>query len=374
MNTIRSPQGFQAAGRARLHQAGSVLGQGDSPLRRIGSRLRRVGGLLVAGGAGRLVVGSLLVGTLSTAGSAAAQESYPTRPIRLIVGFAAGGPTDVIARVMAKDMTATLGQSVLVENKPGANSMIATGEVARAAPDGYTLLVTTLAHNVNPIIVPERAKYDPFKNFAPVSLLATVPMIAVTAFDAPYRSLSDVVEAARKSPGIVNYGSAGNGGSAHLAAAYLATLTDTQMTHVPFNGNGPALMEVMAGRVNFMFYPMIGVADQAAQKRLRALAITTPERHPDFPDVPTTTEAGFKGFDEYSPGIGLVAPAGTPGPVIQKLHAAVLQSLANPATQDQLRRLGGIGSGLPPAEFDTWLQADYQRWARVIKAANIRID
>ncbi|MGE0799165.1 MAG: Bug family tripartite tricarboxylate transporter substrate binding protein [Lautropia sp.] len=319
-------------------------------------------------------IASLLAAGALAPGAAVAQDAWPTRPIRLVVGFAPGGPTDVIARVMAKDMTATLGQSVVVENKPGANSMIGTSEVARAAPDGYTLLVTTLAHNINTIIVPERAKYDPFKDFTPISLLATVPMVAVTGFDAPYKSLADVAEAARKSPGVINYGSAGNGGSAHLAAAYLATLTKTQMTHVPFNGNAPALAEVMAGRVNFMFYPMIGVPDLVAQKRLRALAITTSQRHPDFPDVPTTEQAGFPGFDEYSPGIGLVGPAGMPRAAVEKVHAAVRQSLATPATQDQMRRLGGVGSGIGPAEFEQWLRADYQRWERVIKAANIKVE
>nr|MBF0684801.1 tripartite tricarboxylate transporter substrate binding protein [Pseudomonas sp.] len=303
--------------------------------------------------------------------SAPAQEAYPTRPIRLIVGFSAGGPTDVIARVVARDMSETLGQSVVVENKPGANSMIATDYAARAEPDGYTLLMSTLAHNVNAILSPELINYDPFKDFEAVTLVATVPMIAVTHYDSPYQSLKDIAEAAKAEPGNIKYGSAGNGGSAHLAGAYFATASGVEMTHVPFKGNGPALTEVMAGRLNFMFYPTIGVADLQKQKRIRALAITTAERHPDFPDVPTTTEAGFKGFDEYSPGIGLLVPAGTPQNIKDKLHAAVTKSLQNPESAQQLRRLGAVTSGEGAEGFSKWLRDDYARWERVIKAANI---
>jgi DNA-binding beta-propeller fold protein YncE len=187
--------------------------------------------------------------------------------------------------------------------------------VARAAPDGYTLIAATLAHNINPILMADKAKYQPIKDFASISLAATVPMIAVTGYDSPMKSLQDVVAAAKAQPGAVTYGSAGHGGSAHLAAALLGNLTGTQMTHVPFKGNAPALTEVMAGRVTFMFYPMVGVADQVAQKRLRALAVTTPKRHPDFPTTPTMAELGYPGFEDYTPGIVFLAPAGTPTPV-----------------------------------------------------------
>ena len=321
-----------------------------------------------------LMAFTAIAAIVSTTTAARADDAYPNKPVRLVLGFAVGGPTDVIARVLAKDLTISLGQSFIVDNRPGANSMIATEMVARSPANGYTLLVSTLAHNVNAIIAADKIKYDPFKDFAPVNLLATVPMIAVASYGAPYRSLPDVVEAARKDPEGVTYGSAGNGGSAHLAAAYLATASGTRMTHVPFKGNGPALTDVMAGTVNFMFYPMIGVADLEAQKRIRALAITTKERHPDFPNLPTTDEAGFKGFDEYSPGIGLMAPAGTPPAIVEKISKAVQASLKNPATAAQLRKLGAVNSGLGPDEFGKWMRADYARWERVIKAANIRSD
>ena len=301
-----------------------------------------------------------------------AAQPYPNKPIKMILGFAPGGPTDVIARVVAQDMTVSLGQGVVVENRTGANSLIATQAVARAAPDGYTLLATTLAHNVNHVLMGEKTQYDPIKDFTPVSLVAVLPLVVVTKPDSPFNSLQDIVKTAKAKPGEVTYGSAGNGGSAHLAAALLETLSGTKMTHVPFRGNAPALTEVMAGRVSFMFYPMVGIPDQVAQKRLKALAITTDKRHPDFPAALTTAESGFPGFDEYTPGVGIVGPAGMPAAIVSRLNQAIKASLARPETQERLRQLGATTEGgSTPEEFTTYLQKDRERWARVIKAAGV---
>ena len=309
------------------------------------------------------------------AGAAASAQDYPAKPVKLVVGFAAGGPTDVIARVVAQDMAVTLGQGVIVENKTGANALIATQEVKRAAPDGYTILMTTLSHNVNAILLADKKPYDPIRDFAPISLVASLPLVMVTRADAPFNSVQDVVQAAKAKPGEVSYASAGNGGSAHLAAALVETLSGTRMTHVPFRGNAPALTEVMAGRVSFMFYPMVGIADQVAQKRLKALAVSTEKRHPDYPAVLTMAESGFPGFEQYTQGLGVVAPANTPAPVIDKLNAAVRASLAKPETKDKLKGLGAITQGgSSPAEFRAWLQTDAERWARVIKAAGVRAE
>ena len=186
---------------------------------------------------------AILAGVAASTGAHA--QSYPAKPIKLVVGFAAGGPTDVIARVIAQDMTASLGQTVLVENKTGANALIATQEVKRAAPDGYTLLMTTLSHNVNAILLADKKPYDPIKDFEPITLVAFLPLVMVTKPDSPYASVQDVVKAAKAKPGEVSYASAGNGGSAHLAAALVENLSGTQMTHVPFRGNAPALTEVI---------------------------------------------------------------------------------------------------------------------------------
>ena len=305
---------------------------------------------------------------------AAVAQEFPNRPVRLVVGFAAGGPTDVFARLVAQHMGAALGQPVIVENKPGANSLIGTDSVARAAPDGHTLTVSTLAHNVNPILIPDRARYHPINHFAPVSLAILLPLIAVTSYEAPYNTVQDLVAAARKSPGSVKYGSAGHGGSAHLAAALLAKQAKLDMTHIPFKGNAPALAEVMAGRVNFMFYPMVGIAEQVAQKRLKPLAVATAQRHPDYPNVPTMAEAGFPGFEEYTQGLGILAPAGTPPAAVTKLNEAIRASLARRDTRERLRAMGALPVGSTPAEFATWLRQDYDRWSRVIKAAGVKAE
>ena len=299
-------------------------------------------------------------------------QPYPDKPIRLVVGYSAGGPTDIIARVIAQDMTASLHQSVVVENKTGANGLIGTMEVKKAAADGYALLMTTLSHNVNAILMADKKPYDPIADFAPVSLVCFLPLVLVTKGDASLASVEDLVGQAKAQPGQVSYASAGNGGSAHLAGALLATLSKTQMTHVPFRGNAPALTEVMAGRVTFMFYPMVGISEQVAQKRLKALAVSTPVRHPDYPGVPTMAESGFPGFEEYTQGLGLVAPSGTPAAAIGKLNAAVRASLAKRQTGARLAALGAITQASSPEEFTGFLKKDAERWARVIKAAGVK--
>ncbi len=302
----------------------------------------------------------------------AVAQSYPDKPVRMVVGYSAGGPTDVIARLIAQDMSATLGQSVVVENKTGANGLIGTLEVKRAPADGYTVLMTTLSHNVNAILMAEKKPYDPIADFAPVGLVCSLPLVLVTRGDSPANSLADLINEAKAKPEQVSYASAGNGGSAHLAAALLATLSKTRMTHVPFRGNAPALTEVMAGRVSFMFYPMVGISEQVAQKRLKALAVSTPQRHADYPGVPTMAEAGFPGFEEYTQGLGVVAPRGTPPAVIERLNAAVRASLGKAETKTRLAALGAITQASSPAEFTAWLKQDAERWARVIKAAGVK--
>jgi tripartite-type tricarboxylate transporter receptor subunit TctC len=308
-------------------------------------------------------------------GGIASAQGFPTKPVKILVGFSAGGPTDVIARVLAQDMTATLGQTVLVENKPGAASMIATQEVKRAAPDGYTLYMTTLTHSVNAILYADKKPYDPIQDFSPVSLVCYLPLVMVTKGDSPFNSVADVISAAKAKPGEVSYASSGTGGSAHLAGALVETLSGTKMTHVPFKGNGPALTEVIAGRISFMFYPMIGIADQVAQKRLKVLAVSTAKRHPDYPAVATMAESGFPGFEEYTQGLGVIGPAGVPEPVVHRLNEAVRASLNKPETKERLAKLGAITEGgSTPEEFRSWLRKDLDRWARVIKAAGVKVE
>ena len=271
-------------------------------------------------------------------------------------------------------MTATLGQSVVVENRTGANSLIATREVAKAKPDGYTVLFASLSHNVNRLLLNEKAEYEPLGSFAPVSLVANLPLVVATAYDSPYKTLQDLIAAAKSKPEAISYGSAGNGGSAHLAGALMATMTDSKMVHVPFRGNAPALTEVMAGRVSFMFYPMIGIAGQVADKRLRVLAVGSSKPMPDFPGVPTMDASGFPDFEQTAPWVGMLAPAGTPKAIVDQLNAALKKALAQPEIIKRMKDLGASPIGDTPDEFRAFLVKDSERWARVIKASGIKAD
>jgi tripartite-type tricarboxylate transporter receptor subunit TctC len=314
-----------------------------------------------------------LIALLLSAGAAMAQD-YPSKPARILVGFAAGGPTDVIARLVAQDMTASLGQAFIVENRAGANAIIATEAVARAAPDGYTLLFSSLSLLVNAILMEGKIKYDPFKDFAPVSNAAVLPMVVVTSPETRINSIHDLVALAKAKSGEVSYGTSGHGGSTHLAGAMLENFTGTRMINVPFKGNAPALAEVMSGRVTFMFYPMVGIAEQVAARRLKVLALGTAARHADFPGVPTMQEAGLPGFEATAPWVGMLAPAATPAPIVNRLSVEMRKSLAKPETRERMRQLGAVTVADSPAEYAAFLKQDYERWAQVIKAAGVRAE
>ena len=249
--------------------------------------------------------------------------------------------------------------------------LIATEAVARAGGDGYTLLFASLSHNVNRITSKE-AKYHPIKDFAPITLAATLPLLLVTRPDAPFNTVQELIALAKANPGALTYGSAGNFGSAHLAAAVLETQAGVKMTHVPFRGNAPALAEVIAGRVSFMFYPMIGIADQVAGKQLKVIAAGTEQRHPDYPNVPTMAEQGIANFQETAPWVGMLAPAATPADVVGKLHDATTKSLTRPESIERLRTLGAIVVGNTPQEFTAYLEKDVARWERVIAASGLK--
>lgn len=300
--------------------------------------------------------------------SAAAQE-FPTRPIKFIVGFAAGGPLDVFTRVLAQELSAVFGQSVVVENRTGASGQLATDAVAKAEPDGYTLLSTASTFIVNPILT-GRNSPDPQKDFAPVAHTAVLPTILVTAPDMPVQSMQDLVKLARTRP--MTYSSAGNGGPAHLAGALLGQTTGTQMTHIAYRGAAPALADVMAGRVDFTFYTMSGLKEQVAAKRVKPLAITAARRHPDFPDVPTMSETGIAGFDNVGAWFGVVAPASTPAAVLNQLNRAIDQVLGKPEARERIAKMGMIPVGGSADSFRQFMATDSVRWTELIRAANIK--
>lgn len=315
---------------------------------------------------------SLLCATLAAAAwPAAAQAPYPTRPIRIILGFAAGGPLDLCTRILAQDLGAALEQTVLVDNRPGASGQIATDAVAQAEPDGYTLLSTASTFIVNPILS-KRTRPDPLKDFVAISHTAVLPTILVTGPDSPIQSVPDLVNAARSRT--LSYASAGNGGPAHLAGALLAHSTGTTMIHVPFKGASPAITEVMAGRVDFTFYTMSGLKELVAAKKVRPLAITAVSRHADFPQVPTMTEAGFQGFDHVGAWFGVVGPAGMPAAVVTQLGNAFDRALKKPEVRERLVKLGIVPTGGTPAVFRNFLEQDSSRWTALIKAADIKAE
>jgi tripartite-type tricarboxylate transporter receptor subunit TctC len=298
-------------------------------------------------------------------------QEFPNKPVKFIVGFGAGGPTDVIARIVAQDLTAQMGQAFLVENRPGANAIIATEAVARSAPDGYTMLFSSLSLLVNQLLPGSKVNYDAFKDFAPVSNAAVLPMVVVTSPETRLNTMQELIARAKAKPGELSYGTSGHAGSTHLAGAMLELFTGTKMINVPFKGNGPALAEVMAGRVTFMFYPAVGIADQVAQKRLKVLAVGTAQPWADFPGVPTLEEMGLRGFDATAPWVGLLAPAATPPAVVSRVSAEMRKSLAKPETQARMKQLGAITVADSPAEFAAFLKKDHERWAQVIKTSGI---
>lgn len=309
--------------------------------------------------------------TLGSLGTTALAQDFPTRQITILVGAAPGGPTDIIARVLAQDLTTTLGQPVVVANKPGANSLMATQEAQRAAPDGYTLLLSYNAHVVNPLLM-KGARYHALDDFSPVGLAVSLPMAVIAPPGSPFNTVQDVVREARAKPEHVAYGSSGNGSAPHLAGALLQTQSQAKLTHVPFKGNAPALAEVMAGRIHFMFYPMVGINKFVTDNRVKLIGVTTAQRHPDFPSVQTMAETGFPGFEQTSPWIGMLAPAKTPPAIVDRLDAAMKEALARPATREKLLANGAVPAYRGASDFQAFLRQDVERWTKVIEAAGIQ--
>ena len=314
---------------------------------------------------------TFLAAAILLTGQATAAQGWPEKSIKMLVPYSAGGPTDIQARALADDMGRTLGQSVVVENIPGATGLIATRTVARAEPDGYTLLYTSLNHTVNPLLRKDAA-YDPVKDFAPISLVSSSPAMLIVGLNSPYHTLQELVNAAKSESSRVSFGSSGYGGSAHLAGEMLREQTKTHMLHVPFKGNGPAVVDVMSGEVTFMFYPFSGLPELMSGKRVRGLAVTTQERDPRFADVPTMKELGYKDFENSHPWTGLLAPAGTPQAVIDQLAAAVKQSVDSGRLKERGEQTGSSLHGSTPAEFTQFIIQDRDRWQKIITEGGLQ--
>ncbi len=302
---------------------------------------------------------------------AQAAAGYPNKPIRIIVTFAAGGPTDGIARALAQDMSVALGQSVIVENRSGANGQIGTVAAARATADGYTLIYNSLNHTINSLLM-KNPGYDPIKDFTPITLALFSSSVLVVGAAQPWQSLQELVQAAKANPGGITFGSAGIGGSAHLTAELFRSQAGINMTHVPFRGNGPALMDVIAGQVSFIFHPMGGLHEYVVAKRVRALGITTQERHALYQNVPTMKELGFTGFEEAQSWSGLLAPAGVNRAIIDKLSGVIRKSMESGSLKKRAETYGQTLVGGTPEDFQRFLVKDGERWQRVLRNSGIK--
>jgi len=314
----------------------------------------------------------LLLGTAVGAASAQATAEFPTRPVKLLVPFAAGGPTDVVARILADFLTARWnGQSVVIENRPGAGTIVATAAVANSPADGYTMLVATNSLLINPAIG-QKLPYDTEKDFAAVSMVATQPVALVANKAFPAETVPQLVEVAKKSPEPLNFTSPGPRGVGHLAGEMLKQRAGINMTHINYNGSAPALTDVIAGRVPLMFDIWHSAKRYVASGDLKLIAGAGAQRLGDAPDVPTIAET-YPGFDVIAFN-ALVAPAGVPAPVLDKLSADIRAVVNSPEFADKVRNLGIFPLGNTPQELDAWMRKEIARWAEIAKAANIKAD
>lgn len=298
---------------------------------------------------------------------------YPSRPVTLIVAFPPGGPSDVLARIVGKKMEQLLGASFVIENRPGAGGNIAAESVARAAPDGYTLLMgnnSILATNES---LYKHLNYSPEKDFTPITLIGTQANILVINPEVPARSLKELIALAQAQPGKINFASSGYGAAAHLAGELFKSEAKINIVHVPYKGAAPALQDVIAGHDQMMFATAASVIGHIEGGRVRALAVTTPKRTQVLPDLPTMDEAGLKGFDA-STWHGLVAPAGTPPQVIATLHDAAVKALHDPGVQASLGKLGVDIVGDVPQEFQSYIKSEIPKWTAIVKASGATLD
>lgn len=315
----------------------------------------------------------LLCGTLCTVTPfALAASEYPTKPVRMLVGFAAGGTTDLLARLVAKEISVELGQPVVVENKPGAGGSVAADQVARAQPDGYTLIMGAINHAINASLY-ENLPYDQLRDLTPVSMVAITPNMLVVPADSPINSVQALLQAARAKPGELTFASSGVGTSVHLSGEQFKSMADLDMVHVPYTGVAPAETDLVAGRVSMMFDSIVTALPLVQAGRLKALAVTSAERSAVAPDVPTVAEAGLPGFD-VSPWYSIFAPTGTPVDVIERLNHAVVKAMDKPEVRDHLLKLGADPYTGTPAEADLYVRKEIERWKQVISEANVKVN
>lgn len=308
----------------------------------------------------------------SGVGAAWAQDSYPSKAITMIVPFAAGGTTDILARIVGQAMTLDLGQSIIIENRPGAGGNIGAQQAARAKADGYTVFMGTVGtHAINQSLY-KKLPYDPLKDFVPLSRVASVPNLLVAHPSRPYKTVQEMIAYAKAHPGDVTYGSPGSGASPHVSGALFQSLTGAEISHIPYKGSAPAISDLLGNQIAVMFDNMPSAIQHVRSGKLRPIAVTTAKRSPELPDVPTIAEAGVPGYEATS-WFGLWAVAGTPKPVLDKLHASLSKVLKDPAVVKKIGDQGGEISVDTPAQFEAFIKTEAAKWGKVVKESGAEV-
>jgi tripartite-type tricarboxylate transporter receptor subunit TctC len=312
----------------------------------------------------------LLLSLPATAAPSPAWAGYPEKPVRFIIPFPPGGPTDILGRLVTSHLAGAWPVPVVADNRPGAGGNIGSEQCAKAPADGYTVCMFSIAQTISPSIYP-RLGFDPARDFAHVTLLATLPSLLVVHPSLPVRNVKELTALARARPGALNYASGGLGTSTQLLMELLKLQAGVDIAHVPYKGSGPALVDQISGRIEMAFTTIIAVLPYTRSGRLRAIAVSTRERFPALPGVPTVAESGLKDFDGGS-WQGIVMPAGAPRDAVNKANAALMAMLRSPDTKEKILAMGGITLGNSPEEFSAYVRAEAEKWARVVKAAGIR--
>ncbi|QAU47639.1 tripartite tricarboxylate transporter substrate binding protein [Bradyrhizobium guangzhouense] len=316
---------------------------------------------------GRLMLGA---GVLFACGAARAADSYPSKPVHILVPYAAGGAVDVLARTLGQALAKTWGQQPVIDNRPGAGGIVASQALTQAAPDGYTLILVASGHPLNQFIYPS-VPYDTFKDFTAITEVASSPLAIVVAKDSPYKTLGDLLAAAKKDPDKLSYGMSGNGTSAHLAGELLKYMSGTRIVAIPYKGGAPALTAVISGEIPLSINPLAEAIGQLDGGPVRALAVTSAERSKALPNVPTVAESGVPGYD-VPVWWGVLGPAKMPPEIVTKLEADLKAALQDPNVISTLSKIGATPVGSSPGEFDAYIHAEATKWEPVLKAADIR--
>ena len=317
---------------------------------------------------------AVLVGlTVGASSLAQTADNYPNRSITMVVAFPAAGTTDILARLIGQKLTEKFKQTVVVENRPGAGGNIGTAYVAKAPPDGYTIMMGTIGTQaINPSLY-KKMPYDAAKDFVPITRAAMVPNLLVVNKDAPYNTLAEMMAFGKANPGKLTYGSSGNGTTLHLSGELFNLMSGSKITHIPYKGSTPAVADLLGGQISMIFDNMPSVIQQVKSGRLKALAVTSAQRNPQLPEIPTIQELGVAGYEVWS-WFGLLAPAATPKPIVDKLNASIVDIIKQPDVQAKIIELGAVPVPETSAEFGAFIAAETLKWAKVIKEANIGID